>query len=164
MVFFRKARPVLAEHKPEPDDDLRAVVFASRRSWLAPNAAAIQRGAAPERPTDVEETYWPILSVGRYPRRIGDREVETRIAVFGDSDFASNRALRALFNLDLFLNTVHWTAQREQAITLRPKTLTPDQYPLTPQQSLEMLFGFGLLIPELCLAAAAWTWVRGRSG
>lgn len=164
MVFFRKARPVLAEHKPEPDDDLRAVVFASRRSWLAPNAAAIQRGAAPERPADAEETYWPILSVGRYPRRLGDREVETRIAVFGDSDFASNRALRALFNLDLFLNTVHWTAQREQAITLRPKTLTPDQYPLTPQQSLEMLFGFGLLIPELCLAAAAWTWVRGRSG
>ncbi|RIL08229.1 MAG: hypothetical protein DCC71_00325 [Proteobacteria bacterium] len=166
MVFFRKARPVLAERKPESDDDLRAVAFASRRSWLAPNAAAVQSGAAPERPPDVEESYWPVLSVGRYPRGASDAgaPVEARIAVFGDADFASNRSLRALYNLDLLMNTVHWATQREQHITLRPKALTPDQYPLTPQQSLDMLYGVGLLIPELCLAAAAWTWLRRRSG
>lgn len=165
MVFFRKARPVLAARKPEPGDDLRALVFASRRSWLAPNAAAVQRGAAPERPADAVEDYWPLLAVGRYPRQLEEgRAVETRIAVFGDADFASNHALRALYNLDLLMNTIHWTAQREDSITLRPKTLTPDQYPLTPQQSLDMLYGVGLLIPQLCLAAAAFTWWRRRSG
>lgn len=164
MIFFRKARPVLAARRPEPDDELRSVVFASRRSWLAPNASAVQRGAAPERPAEIEEDYWPILTVGRYPRRQGDAKVETRIAVFGDSDFASNRSLRALYNLDLLMNTIHWAAHREDAITLRPKALTPDQYPLTPQQSLDMLYGVGLLIPEICLAAAAWTWSRRRSG
>lgn len=165
MVFFRKARPVLAAHKPEPDDDLRAIVFTSRRAWLAPNAAAVQRGAAPERPAQIEEDYWPLLSVGRFPRQLADgRAVEARIAVFGDADFASNHALRALYNLDLLMNTVHWATQREDAITLRPKTLTPDQSPLTPQQSLDMLYGVGLLIPQLCAAAAAWTWWRRRSG
>ena len=158
MVFFRRARPVLAQRKPQPDDDLRAVAFASRRAWLAPNAGAVQRGAAPEEPAERREDYWPVLSVGAYPRPGG----ETRIAVFGDADFASNRYLRALYNLDLLLNTIHWVAQSEDEITLRPKTLTPDQYPLTPQQSLEMLYGVGLLIPELCVAAAAWTWVRRR--
>jgi hypothetical protein len=100
-----------------------------------------------------------VLTVGAYPRPGG----ETRIAVFGDADFASNRYLRALYNLDLLMNTIHWAAQRETEITLRPKSLTPDQYPLTPQQSLEMLYGVGLLIPELCVAAAAWTWVRGAA-
>ena len=159
MTFFRRTRPVLAERKPEPDDELRAVAFASRRSWLAPNAAAVQRGAAPEQPAERREDYWPVLTVGAYPRPDG----ETRIAVFGDADFASNRYLRALYNLDLLMNTIQWTAQRESEITLRPKSLTPDQYPLTPQQSLEMLYGVGLLIPELCVAAAAWTWVRRRS-
>jgi hypothetical protein len=158
MVFLRRTRPVLASRKPEPDDDLRAVAFASRRSWLAPNAAAVQRGAAPEEPAEREENYWPVLSVGAYPRPGG----ETRIAVFGDADFASNRYLRTLYNLDLLMNTIHWVAQRESEITIRPKSLTPDQYPLTPQQSLDMLQGVGLLIPELCLAAAAWTWVRRR--
>ena len=163
MVFFRKARPVLAARKPESDDELRAVVFASRRSWLAPNAAGVQRGAAPERPAQIEENYWPLLSVGRYPRKLGERDVETRIAVFGDSDFANNRSLRALYDLDLAMNTILWTAHREDRITLRPKALTPDQYPLTPQQSLDMLYGVGLLVPELCLVAAAWTWARRRS-
>lgn len=163
MVFFRKTRPVLAARKPEPGDELRALVFASPRSWLAPNAAAVQRGAAPERPAEVEEAYWPLLAVGRYPRQSGGREIETRIAVFGDADFASNRSLRALYNLDLLMNTVHWTAAQVDAITLRPKTLTPDQYPLTPQQSLDMLYGVGLLIPQLCVAAAAFTWWRRRS-
>lgn len=158
MVFFRRTRPVLAQHKPEPDDELRAVAFASRRSWLASNAEAVQRGAAPEEPEQRREDYWPVLSVGAYPRSGG----ETRIAVFGDADFASNRYLRALYNLDLLMNTIHWVAQREVEITLRPKSLTPDQYPLTPQQSLEMLYSVGLLIPELCVAAAAWTWVRRR--
>ena len=137
---------------------MRAVAFASRRSWLAPNAAAVQRGAAPEEPAQRQEEYWPVLAVGAYPRPGG----ETRIAVFGDADFASNRYLRTLYNLDLLMNTIHWVAQREDEITLRPKSLTPDQYPLTPQQSLEMLYGVGLLIPELCVAAAAWTWVRRR--
>lgn len=163
MVFFRKARPVLAARKPEPDDDIRAVAFASRRSWLAPNAAAVQRGGAPERPAEIEEDYWPLLAVGRYPRKNGDVATETRIAVFGDSDFANNRSLRALYNLDLVMNTIHWTAFRPDQVTLRPKSLTPDQYPLTPQQSLDMLYGVGLGIPELCLAAAAWTWSRRRS-
>lgn len=160
MIFFRKARPVLAARKPNPDDEIRPVVFASRRSWLAPNAAAVQRGAAPEKPAEIEEDYWPLLTLGRFER--GGKE--TRIAVFGDSDFASNRALRALYNLDLLMNTIQWTAHREDKITLRPKSLTPDQYPLTPQQSLDMLWGVGLLVPQLCLVAAAWMWVRRRSG
>ncbi len=158
MTFFRRTRPVLAQHKPEPDDTLRAVAFASRRAWLAANTIAVQRGAAPEEPAERREDYWPVLSVGAYPRPGG----ETRIAVFGDADFASNRYLRTLYNLDLLMNTIHWVAQRDDEITLRPKTLTPDQYPLTPQQSLDMLYGVGLLIPELCVAAAAWTWVRRR--
>jgi hypothetical protein len=158
MIFLRRTRPVIAARKPQPDDEVRAVAFASRRSWLAPNAAAVQRGAAPEEPAEREENYWPVLSLGAYPRPGG----ETRIAVFGDADFASNRYLRALYNVDLLMNAIHWVAQREDEITLRPKSLTPDQYPLTPQQSLDMLQGVGLLIPELCLAAAAWTWVRRR--
>lgn len=164
MVFFRKARPVLAAHKPQPDDEVRDLVFASRRAWLAPNAAAVQRGAVPERPAEVEEDYWPLLAVGRYPREFDGRDVETRIAVFGDTDFANNHALRALYNLDLLMNTIQWAVERPGAITLRPKTLTPDQYPLTPQQSLDMLYGVGLSIPQLCVAAAAYTWWRRRSG
>jgi ABC-type uncharacterized transport system involved in gliding motility auxiliary subunit len=159
MLFFRRARPVVAARKPQEDDDVRALVFSSRRAWLSDDVAAAQRGQLPERAADAVEGYQPIAAAGRFPREAG----EARIVVFGDADFASNRYLRALYNLDVVSNAVQWAAEREPHITLRPKALTPDQFPLTPQQSLRMLFGVGLVIPELCLLAAAIAWLRRRS-
>src|SRR5688572_32136520 len=41
---------------------------------------------------------------------------ETRIAVFGDSDFASNAFLNIPGNRDLFMNSVNWLAQQENLI------------------------------------------------
>ena len=46
---------------------------------------------------------------------------ETRIAVFGDSDFVTNGYLGIPGNTDLFLNTVNWLAQQENLISIRPK-------------------------------------------
>lgn len=160
MVFLRGARPVLPARKPTPDDDLRALAYSSRRAWLAPDPRALPAGLAPARPADAQEGYVPLAAAGRYPRAAG----EARVLVIGDADFASNRYLRALYNADFVLNAVHWAAAREPEVTLRPKTLTADQFPLTPQQSLRMLYGVGLLVPELCLIAAALAWVRRRSG
>src|SRR5690606_29795835 len=160
MVFLRGARPVFAARKPAPDDELRVLLYSSRRAWLAPEPASLAPGAAPVRPDDAVEDYLPLASAGRYPREAG----EARIVAIGDAEFASNRYLRTLYNADLILNAVHWAAAREPEITLRPKTLTADQFPMTPQQSLRMLYGVGLIVPELCVAAAALAWVRRRSG
>ena len=159
MVFLRGARPVIPERKPEPDDTLRAIAYSSRRAWLAPEPGGLPPGAAPERPADAVEDYFPLAAVGSYPREAG----EARIVVIGDADFAANHSFRALYNADFLLNSIHWAAAREPEITLRPKTITADQFPMTPQQSLRMLYGVGLLVPELCLIAAALAWVRRRS-
>jgi hypothetical protein len=62
------------------------------------------------------------------------------------------------------VNAVHWATDREAAVTLRPKVLTPYQSPLPPQTTLQMLYGVGLLVPEILLVAGAIVWVRRRSG
>ena len=82
---------------------------------------------------------------------------------FGDSDFASNRYLRALYNLDLLVNAVHWATERESAITLRPKAGRLLQFPVPIQRSLNALYGIGLLVPELLVMAGMWVWLRRRS-
>ena len=46
---------------------------------------------------------------------------ETRIVVFGDSDFVANGYLGIPGNRDLFLNTVNWLAQQENLISIRPR-------------------------------------------
>ena len=46
---------------------------------------------------------------------------ESRLVVFGDSDFATNRWVRQLGNGDVFLNSVNWLAQQEDLIAIRPR-------------------------------------------
>ena len=74
----------------------------------------------------------PLVVAGRYPRESG----EIRIVAFGDSDFASNRYLRTLYNLDLVLNAVHWAIEREPEITVRPKIRDTVQFPIPVENTL----------------------------
>jgi ABC-type uncharacterized transport system involved in gliding motility auxiliary subunit len=87
---------------------------------------------------------------------------ETRIVVFGDSDFASNAGLRIQGNRDLFMNTINWLSQQENLIAIRPRdpqdrriTLTADQ-----QQLIGILTRYA--IPGLILLAGLVTWARRR--
>jgi hypothetical protein len=160
MTFFRGARG-FELRKPEPDDRISGVVYASGRSWLARDLGIARRAETPARPPDAREDYVPLVAVGSYER--GGRE--TRIVAFGDSELASNQYLRTLYNLDLVLNAVHWAAEREPAITLRPKAGVTArlQLPLPIQNTLTMFQGVGLVLPELLMLAAAFAWARGRT-
>jgi ABC-type uncharacterized transport system involved in gliding motility auxiliary subunit len=159
MTFFRGARS-FELRKPRPQDKLSGVVFASPRSWLDPDIAVLSSKVAPERPPEAAEDYHPLAVAAAYPRE----GKEARIVAFGDSDFASNRHLRTLYNLDLVLNSIHWALEREPDITLRPKTsVATMQFPLPLANTLRMFQGLGLLLPELLLIAAAILWLRRRS-
>jgi hypothetical protein len=159
MTFFRGARS-FELRKPWPRDKLAGVVFASPRSWLHADVDVLSSRIEPERPAEAIEDYHPIVAAGAYPREDG----EARIVAFGDSDFASNRHLRTLYNLDLVLNSIHWALEREPDITLRPKTsIGGMQFPLPLASTLQMFQGLGLLLPELLLIAAGVLWLRRRS-
>ncbi len=160
MTFFHGVRSFTLR-KPELGDRLRTVVFASPRAWIHPDPAALRGSRTPTPPPDARRDYWPLVVAGSYPRG----EHETRIVAFGDADLASNRFLRALYNLDLVLNAVHWAAEREPEITLRPKEGVSGrlQFPLALQNTLTIYQSLGLLLPELLLLAAALLWTRSRA-
>jgi hypothetical protein len=158
MTFFTGVRS-FELRKPRAEDELRAVVRAGPDSWLSEDLSLLERREGAIEAADAHRDYHPIAVAGRY-RRDG---AETRILAIGDSDFASNRHLRTLYNLDLALNGIHWTAQREPAIALRPKLRTVVQFPLPVSDSLQMLYGVGLLVPELLLITGGIIWLRQRS-
>jgi hypothetical protein len=158
MTFFCGARSFVLR-KPEVEDELTAVVLSSPRGWLTTDLSVLERRGGNVERHGEREDYQPIAVAARYERD----GVETRIFAVGDADFASNRYLRTLYNLDLAMNGVHWTAEREPQITLRPKIRSTVQFPLPVQSSLEMLYGVGLLIPEALLIAGGIVWLRRRS-
>jgi gliding motility-associatede transport system auxiliary component len=90
------------------------------------------------------------------------KKAETRLAAFGDSDFASNGFLGVQGNRDLFLNTINWLAQQENLISIRPRDAEDRRITLTADQQRRIFFLTVLIVPGLILAAGVQTWWRRR--
>jgi ABC-type uncharacterized transport system involved in gliding motility auxiliary subunit len=91
-----------------------------------------------------------------------NKKAESRVAVFGDSDFVTNGVLGIPGNRDLFMNTVNWLAQQENLIAIRPREAEDRRIALTPAQSRWALIQSLLLVPGLVLIAGLITWWRRR--
>ena len=87
---------------------------------------------------------------------------ETRVAVFGDSDFASNAWLGVQGNRDLFLNTVGWRSQQENLMSIRPKEADDRRVTMTRAEQTNVALASVFLIPGLVFAAGIYTWWRRR--
>lgn len=158
-VTFFSGATAFALRKPDVDDRLAAIVTTSGDAWLSRDAPLLRARTAPDRPPDAPTDYRALVAAGEYERAGG---IRTRIVAFGDADIASNRYLRALYDLDLVMNAVHWAVQRESAIALRPKVAATIQFPVPIQNSLRAFYGVGLLVPQLLLTAGGLIWLRRR--
>ena len=89
--------------------------------------------------------------------------LEARLAVFGDSDFASNSAVGIQGNRDLALNTINWLAQQENLIAIRPREPEDRRITLTADQQARVYWLSLLLLPGFIAGAGIYTW-WGRRG
>ena len=87
---------------------------------------------------------------------------ETRIAVFGDSDFASNSAIGIQGNRDLALNAINWLAQQENLISIRPREPEDRRITLTADQQFRIQLLALLMIPGVVLGTGVYSWWRRR--
>ncbi len=88
---------------------------------------------------------------------------EARLAVFGDSDFITNRYYNLSGNGNFFLNTVNWLTEEADLISIQPRTRTPRSISLTPSQGRFLMFLSVVLLPVGVLAAGLSIWLRRRS-
>jgi ABC-type uncharacterized transport system involved in gliding motility auxiliary subunit len=87
---------------------------------------------------------------------------QTRVVVFGDSDFAANSTLGLPGNRDLFMNTVGWLSQQENLISIRPKDPDDRRITLTATQQANITWISMLLIPGAIFGAGIYSWWQRR--
>ncbi len=88
---------------------------------------------------------------------------EGRIAVFGDSDFFSNRYYYLSGNGNFFLNTVNWLTEEKDLIAIQPKTSSPRTIQLSPSQGRLIFFMSLIILPLVVLLTGISVWLRRRS-
>jgi ABC-type uncharacterized transport system involved in gliding motility auxiliary subunit len=89
-------------------------------------------------------------------------KVESRVVVFGDSDFGSNSSLGISGNRDLFMNAVSWLAQQENLIAIRPKDADDRRLTMTANQQLRVLVLALLIVPVVVFGTGVYAWWRRR--
>jgi ABC-type uncharacterized transport system involved in gliding motility auxiliary subunit len=87
---------------------------------------------------------------------------ETRVIVFGDSDFASNNVGGVPGNVNMFGNSINWLAQQEDLISIRPRQAGDRRITVTSNQLRVMQLVSILLIPGAVFMAGVLTWWRRR--
>lgn len=157
VTFFPTARSVQLE-STEGDTTLASLVMTADQSWAETDLVALENDQEIS-PTEGEDLLGPVTLAA-----VGERfENESRIAVFGDSDFASNGYFDSYGNSDLFVNALDWAVQQEDLIDLTPRQQT-SRVLLPPQQYVLglILLGSLFLLPGLVLVSGAVVWFRRR--
>ena len=87
---------------------------------------------------------------------------KSRVAIIGDSDFATNSFFHIMGNGKLFLNTVNYLASQENLIGIEPRTYDLPRVNLTNRQMKGTFFLSIVLIPALMALVGIAVWWRQR--
>lgn len=91
-----------------------------------------------------------------------EENVESRIVLFGDSDFANNRFFGEGRNGDVFLLTVSWLAQDEGLLGIRPRNPTDRRVNLTVAEAQMVRWLSAALLPLATLGLGIFIWFSRR--
>ena len=118
-----------------------------------------------EEPSEVEEEKeTPAEEVEAKPEETEEKpKQEGRLAVFGDSDFATNRYYNLSGNGNLFLNAVNWLAEEADLISIQARTASPRLIQLTATQGRILFFVSVIILPLIVLVTGISVWMRRRS-
>lgn len=160
-VYFTGATAVIPQEMNPGDVELVAMVWTSREAWLEKSDIW---GGEPVFDEGMDRKGPLAMGALVSTPAAGDADAPEgrRLAVVGDSDFASDRSFHNGNNSDLFLAAVSWLAAGEEVISVDRKVLTTRRLILNPEQERFLHMSSIGLLPLLLLAAGAFVWWRRR--
>ncbi|WP_392530895.1 GldG family protein [Nostoc sp. C117] len=105
----------------------------------------------------------PPASVAPTPSPSSQTPTESRLVVFGNSNFVTDGLFQQQLNGDVFLNSVTWLNQQDkQPLSIRPKEPKNRRITLTTMQGSLLTVSSLLVLPLIGFAAAVILWWKRR--
>jgi ABC-type uncharacterized transport system involved in gliding motility auxiliary subunit len=176
ITMFPLARAVVPAAGAPPERTAQPIVQTTARAWAETNVATLESSDGPAADPDKGDIAGPVTmavavavpstspEAAAAEKKEGEetRSAETRLVVFGDSDFAANQYLGIEGNADLFMNSVNWLAQQESLIAIRPKEASDRRLTMTANHITGLFWLSIVLVPAVVLGAGIYTWWRRR--
>src|SRR2546426_947950 len=152
LTAFPLARSVVPVEGGVEGHIAQPVVETSPRSWAETDVKALltsgqvafdEAKGDKKGPVSIAAAVNVAVTPGEAPKASDNGETskpETRVVVFGDSDFAANASLQIQGNRDLFLNAIGWLSQQENLISIRPKEADDRRLVLTSAQQTNIMW------------------------
>jgi ABC-type uncharacterized transport system involved in gliding motility auxiliary subunit len=162
-TIFPMTRSVSAAADGKPGLKVAELVKTSPSSWAESDVAGIfERQQATLDGNDRKGPVPIAVAVDADLKLMGVPDGrETRLAVFGSTEFADNQHLEGTyFNSDLFLNTVGWLVGQSDLVSIRPRTLRASRVNFTEREGTAIFYLSVLVLPELLLIVGLFMWWR----
>lgn len=157
---FQRARSITLDPVVASDDTKTGLIQTVDQSWGETDMASIQDNAMKfDQGTDIAGPV-SLAAV------IEGSTKNSRLIVFGDSDFSTNAYYGFYGNSDMMINSIDWAAKEENLINLTPKN-TVDRTLVQPQSYTMglILLGSLVVLPGIVLVAGIGSWIsRKRRG
>lgn len=183
LTFFPGARSLSPTKEPVANTKVRPLINTSRESYGETDITkpGYKEGVDPKGPLTLmvivnrnpyygknAETAIKELQEGKTDRSTADTTsadstaIPSRIAIIGDSDFATNSFFHVMGNGKLLLSTINYLAAQENLIGLEPKSLDIARVNLTNTQMKGTFVLSIILIPALMAIIGIAVWWRRR--
>jgi ABC-type uncharacterized transport system involved in gliding motility auxiliary subunit len=158
-TFFPFSRPVdAATNGAGTSYKTQWLAMTNAKSWAVADMASL-KGAIEFKPG--KDRSGPISVAVAVDGKQKDSKAtrNTRLVVFGSSQFANNQYSRFGANLDFFMNSVAWVLEDESSITIRTKEEGPSKVAMTQKQATVIGILTVFLIPFMIAIAGIVIWV-----
>jgi ABC-type uncharacterized transport system involved in gliding motility auxiliary subunit len=177
LTFFPGVRSLSPTSERVPGTSVVPLVNSSKRSWGQQNRDRVEfvdgRDVQGPRTLMVVGVRRPVTADsaaaidlrGDTPRPAAvpdDVQRRSRIAVVGDSDFATNSFFHIMGNGTLFLNTVNYLAAQESLIGIAPRGHDLPRVNLTNRQMKGTFLVAVLLVPAMLTVVGTAVWWKQR--
>lgn len=169
-AVFALARPILPVDPPPEGIEVSLVALTSQDSWAQVETLTPDESKPVFRAEVDLSGPLPVAVLATVERVLPDSNEKPggRVAVFGDSDFASNFYLNLLGNRDLFMSMVAVLAEDQELVAVRSPpglpsgTLSPIY--LTAEEGRRIFWVSVVVVPAIVIVCGIVVVVRRRRG
>lgn len=177
-TVFPLARSVTPAAQAPSGKTVQKLVETAPAAWAETDVKQLRAGVEPAMNTESGDKVGPVgmavtvsTAAPEPAAADGDKKEakpptppQTRIAVFGDSEFGSNAYAGNVGNADFFLNTVNWLTAQENLIAIRPREAGDSRLTITGPQVAQVWWFSVLIMPAIIVLTGIYAWSRRRRG